>query len=614
MRITTGNWLYNAGIVGFLRILQEAGIEISDLIKQGYFELTSDMLTNFEKAYLKYVIKYGISPFSLIYKHNNKGKREQFKDLSGFFDSNEDFRNRIQEYNRKLLEEILPLDEYKDIDIKIENLIVSYLDNIAEQLRNRKNELSKLQEATTDKEELKKVKLKIKKIEKVEINQLKEATKEAAKDLYFLYVYLQPFYKNRKILGQANYTEAENRIDAFRIVYVEQAKQAIDNKITDGIICRFCNQNKISNELKEDDKSSILFNETFFSVTGVSINDFSNFFYNGLPDLFMCDVCKLIFLCSFAGLNKKPYQLANADGTEGIFVNMPSLELLVKENDALKSFYESFTLNVRDSIYERVIKDLLLLKEKRKKSKWVLQNVFFVELKTSARKDTGKPVFKYFHMGKDIAELFSYEKVIDCLRNVKGILILQKKVKGPLNFQMDIWVDVKSEAVKRLLENESLYPLVYKNIRGILDNGEGNPYNSFALAFVQAAKRQINIYYSKGGDLMEPKQVYGILRHQFFAKGEEDFADIPFEKKERLSYRMLSLIRMGKYAEFYEAIMKLYINAGKPIREELLGLLNTKDTIDFEAKAYAFMTGFLQNPKRSENVPSTTLKEGTKDE
>lgn len=603
MRITTGNWLYNAGVVGFLRILRESGTDISVSVKQGSFELTSDILTNFEKAYLKYVIKFGVNPFSLIYKYSKKGKREQFKELSAFFDSNNIYRGLIQEYNNKLLEEIFSLDDSDKIISKIETSLSSYLDNISGQLQNRKKERLKLQETTNDKGELKKIKAIIKKIENLEIDQLKQATKESGRDLYFLYVYLQPFYKNRKIVGQSNYTEAENRIDAFRIRYIDTAKQTLDNNVKNGIVCRFCNQNKLDKEMKEDDKSSILFNESYFSVTGVSVNDFNNFFYNGLPDLFICDVCKLIILCSFAGLNKKPYQLASSDGTDYIFVNMPSLELLISENDTLKSFYETFTTNVKDSIYESVIKDLLL-KEQKKKSKWVLQNVFFVELKTSARKDTGKPILRYFHIGKDIAELFSEQKVIDSLSDIKGTLNLQK----------DVRVNIKSEAIRRLLENDSLYPLAYKNLRGILDNEKWNPHNSFVLAFVQAAKKQINIYYSKGGELMESKQVYGILKGQFFDKGKLDFYDLPFDKRERLSYRLLSLIRSGKYAEFYEAIMKLYINAGKPIPETLLGLLNRKDTIDFEAKAYAFMSGFLQNVRQLEDIANLTVKEEPKNE
>lgn len=111
---------------------------------------------------------------------------------------------------------------------------------------------------------------------------------------------------------------------------------------------------------------------------------------------------------------------------------------------------------------------------------------------------------------------------------------------------------------------------------------------------------------------MDSKKVYGILAQQFFNRGKEDFNDLrewPIDKKQRLSYRLLSLVRMGKYAEFYETLMKLYINLGKPMPESFLGLLNTHDTIDFEAKAYAFMTGFLQDSSQSAQLLNNN-KEG----
>jgi CRISPR-associated protein Cst1 len=573
MRITIGNWLYNAGIVGFLRILDENGIPYSEVIRDGAVFITPELLKGFEDAYFKRALKNQYETL-LIIKEQNKIKEVFNNEFNTNFD---DIKGR---YLSQL--KLIKCDGgFKEYSSEVVNVIDSYFNGLLNIIENSS--------------------LKGKKIDslKKKISDAKENKFESIKNHNVFSNYFGNFYFNKQVL--CNPKGAIDRLKRFKDKYVVDALKALKETNKGGIVCRFCNQNKVNSSdisLTED-----VFNEGLFSISGVSVEKFKNFFYNTLPDLFLCNLCELILLCSFAGLNKKPYRLVTSDGTDYIFVNMPSLELLIEENDALKSFYDNFSEKVEDSIYESVLQDILL-KYKRKQSKWVLQNIFFVELKTSARKDTGKPVFKYFHVGKDIAELFSNQKVVDTLRNVKGALNLQK----------DIWVNIKSETVKRLLESDSLYPLVYKNLRGFLDNGKGYSYNSFALAFVLAAKRQINIHYSKGGDLMEPKQVYGILRHQFFARGEEDFTDTPFEKKERLSYRLLSLIRMGKYAEFYEAIMKLYINSGKSIPEELLSLLNTKDTIDFEAKAYAFMTGFLQNTKRSENIPITALKEETKDE
>lgn len=575
MRITIGNWLYNAGIVGFLRILREKGISYNDAINGGTVSLTPDMLEDFEEAYFKIALK---NQYETLVTIKDQSKiRQTFK---------EEMDTDFTEIKNKCLSNLKAIKSsngsFKEYNNEVVTIIENYFNEILEVIKNS---------SVSESRAIKSIK---KKIEEAKAKKL-----ESIKNHNVFSNYFGNFYFNKSVL--CNPKRATDRLKGFKDKYVKDGIKTLKKPIEDGIICRFCNQNRIA----ESDivLSDAVFNEGIFSISGVSIDKFRNFFYNTIPDLFLCDVCELILLCSFAGLNKKPYRLINSDGADYIFINMPSLELLIDENDALKNFYDTFSESVGDSIYEHVLQDVLL-KEKRKKSKWVLQNVFFVELKTSARKDTGKPIFKYFHIGKDVAELFSYEKVIDSLRNVKGALYLQK----------NIWVNIKSEAIKRLLENDSLYPLVYKNFREILDSGKGNPYNSFALAFVQATKRQINLHYSKGGELMDSKQVYGILRGQFFEKGKQDFADLPIDKKERLSYRLLSLIRTGKYAEFYEAIMKLYINAGKPIPEPLLGLLNTKDTIDFEAKAYAFMSGFLQDVKKPEDVTNLTAKEVTKNE
>lgn len=576
MRITIGNWLYNAGIVGFLRILREKGISYNDVINDGIVSLTQDMLEGFEEAYFKIALK---NQYETLLTIKEQGKiRETFKEkLNANFDKIKD------EYLSKLKGIEKSDITFKEYSNKVVSVVEDYFGEILKIFEN--SSLSKDRA----------IKSIQKKVEESKVKKLESIINHNVFSNYF-----GNFYFNKSSL--CNPKGSMNRIKAFKDEYVTNAIETLETNNTDGVACRFCNQNKVNLKVKNQ-KDLPVFNEGLFSISGVSIDKFKNFFYNAIPDLFICSVCELILLCSFAGLNKKPYRLVTSDKTDYIFVNMPSLELLAEENDALKGFYDSFSENVKDSIYEHVLQDILL-KEKRKKSKWVLQNVFFVELKTSARKDTGKPVLKYFHIGKDIAELFSSEKVIDSLRNVKGTLNLQK----------NMWVNIKSEAIKQLLENDSLYPLVYKNLRGILDNGKGNSYNSFVLAFVQTAKRQINIHYSKGGELMDSKQVYGILKGQFFEKGKQDFADLPLDKRERLSYRLLSLIRTGKYAEFYEAIMKLYISAGNPIPETLLGLLNTKDTIDFEAKAYAFMSGFLQDVKKPVDVTNLTAKEGAKDE
>lgn len=603
MRIAIGNWLYNAGIVGFLRIMKETGFDVNHLIKSDCIEIEAKHLDAFEERYYKYLLRH-MAPDMLF-----KLKNEYLK----LFDKD---KKLIESYLKKS-ERIdcgLSYETFKTEMLSIVRLFVAEATSLIK--KNRDILIKEVEELyqSGDKEELRKMKNDIKTIDgshQKALDEIKikyEGDGKSKKGLYeqissfiLMVMHMKGIYSNLAVIG--NPSGSKNRLNDFKDAYVAPAAESLSAKQETGTTCKFCCTNKVISKYISIDDSNMkprmsdhVFNEGLFSLVGVSIGKFHNFFYNGIPDLFMCDVCKLILLCSFAGLNKKNYFLATSDTTDHIFVNMPTLELLIKENDALQSFYGTYSINVKDTVYEHIFKDVLLTSQ-AKKSQWALQNIFFVEFKPSAQKNT-KPIFKYAHVGKDIAELFSDHLIVNSLRKVNDILILQKKAKGPLNFQKDIWVNIKSDAIKRLLENDSLYSLVYENLRGFLNYGIVNPYNSFVLAFVQSAKKQINLYYARGGKLMDSKQVYGILAHQYYDKGKNDFNDPqkwPLEKKQRMSYKLLSLIRTGKYADFYEALMKLYINSGKSIPDSLLGILNIHDTVDFEAKAYAFMTGFLQD-------------------
>jgi CRISPR-associated protein Cst1 len=556
-----GNWLYNAGLVGFLRVLKEKGYTYSELINDGAMTITNELLDGFENAYFKIALK-NQSEALITMKDQNKIRTVYIKELNVDFDKIRD----------KYLSKIHGLqsnnDKYPEYSNKVVSLIEMYFNELLNIITS-----SGVRNKTIESIKKKIVDAKSKKLESI-------------KNQNVISNYFGNFYFNKSIL--CNPKRPIDRLNGFRDKYLSNAITTLMKPVQKGIRCRFCGQNMLEIDAKAN-KELPVFNEGLFSITGVSIEKFDNLFFNSIPDLFICSVCELILLCSFAGFNKKPRQLATSDKTEYLFVNMPSLDILVRENDELQAFYENYTSDTRDTVYEHVLKDILL-KEQTKKSKWVLQNIFFVEFKASAQKNTGKPIFKYFHVGKDIAELFVNESSV-----ISGI-------KGGMYLQKDIWVDLKTECIKKLLDGESLYPLAERNLKGILNNGKGYAYNSFVLAYLQSAKKQININYTKGGIAMDSKQVYGILAHQFFDRGKNDFRDLPIDKKERMSYRLLSFIRAGKYADFYEALMKLYINSEKPVPESLLSILNTRDTIDFEAKAYAFMTGFLQDVKEVESI------------
>ena len=54
MKIIPGNWLMNAGIIGYLRICELAGIKFN--ISKGFLEITSSDLQQFTEAYFTTIL------------------------------------------------------------------------------------------------------------------------------------------------------------------------------------------------------------------------------------------------------------------------------------------------------------------------------------------------------------------------------------------------------------------------------------------------------------------------------------------------------------------------------------------------------------------------------
>lgn len=586
MKITLNNWLYNAGIVGMLRILRANGITFDEQLKHGYFELLPKHFERIADTYFSFLVKtFPERFFAVSLKADDKGPAIV-----------KDFKQKIQTQIRaKRDEKIREISVHKAVGDypSTEKLIRETIDALkvnAEEVIQREfeasstligqNDIEKKQKEqmtkTLDKEREKASKI---------IRDYHDSLSKLFEKQKFVVDLLKRFYFNKNIIG--NYSlSGSNRLEAFSKEFVAPAIRSLASvDVSTGVSCKFCNQHML--QTTDQKLVNIVFNEGLFSASGVSVG-FENFYFNLQPDLFICDICEFILLCSWAGFNRIPYRFRSGENdTEFVFVNLPSLDLMLHENDRIQSLYTTASLNLKDTIYETIFTNLFI-KEKTEKSQWVLQNVLFIEIKPVPRKDTSKPIFRYFHVGKDVAKLFTDGFAVKSMQFISGWAEVQKGLS----------LYLKKEIVRRFLNSEPVYDLAFKMLIQIVKNRKGNSYNLFCLACIDSIRKQIWLVHSKsnhkGAKPMESKVVYGILKG-VYSSGAAFVSKMDFEKRQRLSYRMLSLIRNGKYADFYDALMKLHIDAGMSIPEILLGILNTQDAIEFEAKAYAFMSGFLKD-------------------
>lgn len=563
----------NAGIVGYLRMHKLAGKRMPDLSK-GFIEIDESDLSGFTEQYFVTVLmRISRGMFRL--------SNEIFSDIKSKIDD-KDFRKIRSEFTE--LEENtfrkIHLD-YNKFDLSLKLIIKGLEDYRKKALDLCDKSLSK--HPTLESKHIHKMQKGIDEQISQNLDRLKD------KNLNFVYIYLNNFYRNKNIIANPAVSKI-GRKRAFHKEYVDPAVERLKtfaDQSNNGFLCRFCKRNRVLPK-KFDDVNSI-FAEGMFSTTGITIS-YKNFFYNMQPDLFVCDVCELLLICAWAGFTEIPYRFRDKiNDTQYIFVNLPSLKLLWDENENIQSLYMKTAEDLQGTVYQDIIQDVFL-SERKTKAKWALANILFIEIKTTPRKDAERPNFRYFHIGEDVASLFLDEYASKALGHIGGRVEIGNGLE----------VNLRRNVTTKILDHDSMFPLCYYLIDSYLDGK--NPYslgNVFNISLISSIRASINAGARKeDGRLLESKQIYGILKN--IQSEGSSFGNVDYDVRKRKSYVLLSMIRNGRIEEFYDTLVKIYMSQNKPIPESLVSLLNKEDEIGFQARAYAFMSGFLGGSQKAE--------------
>ncbi len=567
MKIIAGDWLTNAGIVGYLRIQKAAGKRMPDLSK-GFIEINDSDLSGFsERYFVTVLLRMSRGMFRL--------SNEIFSDVKTKL-NDKDFRKTRSEFSELEENAVRKIKvDYNNFHLSLKFVINGLEDYRKKALDLCDKNLSKY--PTLEQRHIQKMQKRINE----QISQNLDSLKD--KNLNFVYVYLNSFYRNKNIIGNPAVSKI-GRKQAFEREYVEPAVnllRASDDQSNSGFLCRFCKHNRVVPK-KFDDVNSI-FGEGMFSTIGITIS-YKNFFYNMQPDLFICDVCELLLICAWAGFTEIPFRFRDKiNDTQYIFVHLPSLKLLWDENDNVQRLYMRTGEDLQDTVYQDVVQDVFL-SERKTKAKWALSNILFIEIKTTSGKHRERPNFRYFHIGEDVANLFLDEYASKAFSHIGGRVEIGNGLE----------VNLRRNVTTRILDHDTMFPLCYHLIRSHLEGK--NPYslgNVFNISLISSIRASINFGARKeGGDrLLESKQIYGILQN-IRSEGSR-FGNLDYDVRKRKSYVLLSMIRTGRIEEFYDTLMKIYMSQNKVIPESLVSLLNKEDEIGFQARAYAFMSGFL---------------------
>ncbi len=559
-----GNWLYNAGVVGLLRILDFGKRSNSYEFTEDGVRIAREALYDFGFLYFAYATKlYLQESFNLLsfLKYNQNKVKKQLGE-----EGERQVRTELKNIDQEIRQKIFALEAregWQRFIEHVEDILEGGKKNLSEVLQNLGVSATRLGIELDDFSEF--------------LSEL--TTTKKASD------YLGRFYFNKDVIANPK-GKRPQRVEKFDKKYLcfLNANLSQDGEYT----CFLCGHKY------QDLESFSELTEGDFSSLGISKNEFDNVysFYtsDGVSHPVKCPLCQLILLCAFAGFNRKPWQISEIDETEYLFVNYPHVEEAYRINNRLNSSMQEVNLKIFTAEqrpfnpYFRTLEIVLGVVER--KVRWTLENILFVEIKTSARKNQDKPRFVYFNLERAFAEVVEefgdFKKLID-------VLSFRYEISKNVNIYLS------TEVLKRLIQKQSIVPLAFRYLAEKISRHDSRLcplWSMIVLDFVLRKKRTDSQEVSTLGS----REIYGILR-KIRDCGASSFSMKEIDSKRRfhLAQRFLSLARGARKEDFCNELLRLYVVHEKPIPEAVGDLIYESEVVSFQEKALAFITGLLSS-------------------
>lgn len=545
IKIQQGDWLKNAAIVGFIKVIEKLMSNIDDInYENDYIEFDSKLLDGFEEAYFKVLIKENknnlsinqlIKSIDIIEKLSIKDFTE--KDLKNLNEMIDNFKSKLTSNSYKngflLLEDnekILKLEKgLKKIKLKKKEKIEDSLDIIEEQIDLIKEIVEYLN--------------------RKDVKRIIEAKN-------VIYSVIQPFWTNVSFLLKTN-----NKNDMYKLYrddFIKPVKNYIDkDNIKFKYNCFTCG-NKISKLNKPD-----AFDLTWLVKTGVDMSRKSSHFWNFNGDAYICPICNLVYSCL-------PLGFAMIKG-KGLFINNnQTIELLKQSNitkirDENKSFEEIEQLsylNIVNSMEQYNIDNL----DKE------FENIQIVKIDSN----NDRRPYSFNVLSPELMKIIYFNR-----KRLNSLIKIRVKITEKY------YINLYDEVVKRLYDGKNLFKLIsdllYMNLNGSF-KGINFIYKILQINNFITGGKKMNL------DDIKRFSCYGLnLREKYVSKDNEG-------KLSGITYRLLNALKTKDSAKFMETLINAYMYMRLRIPSEFSKALNNEELL--LNIGYAFLIG-LQGEKEN---------------
>ena len=600
IKVYLNDWFYNAGIVGFLRILEDNEDEFA-IRKNNYIEFDTENLRIFHKYYFNYFFKkYNVA----------ESVKTRTKSLFDYLENNievvlddkdkeKEQKDKIKS-NKKYIKDTIKkqANKIKEFDKEVYNELEEQCTCI-DKAMHKKDIIEIKAKILNDfqKEKINK-KLTMNKIRSILINtyygQMSFLQKtRAAMDyegqqeiMYRDYVsnivetgfingIIQNEYNIEPIKEYIENSKEGNITQDIEKIYLKIVKDYIDKSKTIEDIQKYLKEKVIKRCCMCENEIGLTTNysEGNFVPLAISSDNARNFFWNQNVNMPICDVCKLILFCIPAGMTTITKTIKeNGEYREKqllSFVNYDTgIDRLYKTNINFgnKSRYE----NRNENPYSELILDIV--EQDKQVSMWQLENIFVVELEAEYGEYSR---IEYFNIKRYMSIFFTQysEKTLTKIWDYKYRL----------------------QIVDYIMKNKDIKYIINDRIRDEMSKGEKkNGYNSFLATQIRMI---LNSLKKEGKEVEDIKKnndklyvIYNLgvqIHSELKDKGEEN-------KLDGYTYKMLNSIKAGNKKEFMDIVIRLHMAMGKDVSPIFIETMQTTG-LDFESIGHSFLAGLISN-------------------
>ena len=576
------DWLFNAGLLGFINILGEEAkdngeLEIDD--KNRLIRFSRKVLENFEYKYFDFFIKrygktltYGkILEFDkYIDEFEENGKKirsidelKMINDKITFFKAkikSESYKKAYDFIEKNGTNKILQMEkELKKIKEPKENIAEISNDDVKNNLKIMKEIIDFFKKKITDKE-----------------GNVKNYL--AAKNI--AYVIINNAWSSVSFLNRAN--AAKDIYEEYKSYFVEPALEYINADKS-----KFKYKCTISNMPMKDYKNTL----GFLNDIGFDVNRKPSHVWNFVNDIAVTALVTLIYSCIPAGF------IYGAD--KGIFVNANhNIDQLCNINNGIAyNILEDESEEKNINLYKNLLKEV---KKEKDNTKYELSDIQIVKLEEGH--------YKFTLLSRNILKLLSEnkEKLDDLLD--KWYLIDRRYF-----YLYDV-------TITELLNNQNLFSLINKlcyykiskaklscKLKNIEDLLKINLEYIRRLNKVDKQEKVEKKESKKISEELTEKDVFYIRRDAMIFREEYIRKSGNDKKIGSLLYRLQNALRINNVDMFMDALISAHAYAGKNISSLFAkALLNDEN---FQTLGHGFLLGLLGEDK-SKNENKTDKKEG----